>query len=218
MSLRTPHNPSTIPWQVLSLQASRPAPRRLSVLRHRARCCPGVTHRSPAPRAPCAEPRGLPTGYPAQGTCVGHGAWDTLPAPGCRGTMLRPGHGPPVRHAGGVPGGPGEPSQAKCGEEGSRREPAQPEGLGVCRARCVLGGPGGTYPAPVPTQRGAGRPAEARARSACAAPRFSPPRAAGTACGTGRRGGVRRGLRAPAELSGGWDAERRWGSQAQGMH
>lgn len=81
----------------------------------------------------------------------------------------------------GMPVGPGEPSQARRGEAGSRREPVQPEGLGVCRARCVLGGPGGTYPAPVPTQRGAGRPAGARARSVCAVPRFNPPRAAGTA-------------------------------------
>ena len=72
----------------------------------------------------------------------------------------------------------------------------------------------------MPTQRGAGRPAGARARSACTAPRFSPPRAARTACGTQHRGGVcvRLGLRAPAKLSQGWDAEQQCGSRSQGRH
>lgn len=65
----------------------------------------------------------------------------------------------------------------------------------------------------MPTQRGAGRPAGARARAACAAPQFSPPRAAGTARGT--NAGVRLGPRAPAELSWGWDAQRQRGSRIQ---
>lgn len=85
---------------------------------------------------------------------------DAVPKAGCPGTACR-----------WVPG-----ARASRRKPGSRREPAQPEGLGVCRARCVLGSPGSTYPAPVPTQWGAGRPAGARARSARTAPRFSPPR------------------------------------------
>lgn len=111
--------------------------------------------------------------------------------------MLRPRQGAPVPRAGGC-----REARASRRKPRSRRELAQPEGLGVCRARCVPGSPGSTYPAPVPTQRGAGRPAGARARSACTPPRCSPPSAARD---TGRCGGVRLGLRAPAELSPAWD-------------
>lgn len=207
-SLRTPHSPSTTHNAPAStVPASTGAP-----------------HTSATAQSPvtswCHPPlsSSMCMRCHAQGTCAGCSAWDTPPAPGCRGAMLRPGHGAPVRHAGGVPGGPGEPSQARRGKAGSRREPAQPEGLGVCRARCVLGGPGGTYPAPVPTQRGAGRPAGARARSVCTAPRFSPPRATSTACGMGHCGEIRLGLKAPAELSRGRDVQQRWGSLSQGMH
>lgn len=161
---------------------------------------------SPAPRASvaaCAVPRGLQAGHRVQGTCAACGAQDTPPAAGRCCAQGRC----PVPRAGGC-----WEARASRRKPGSRREPAQPEGLGVCRARCVLGSPGSTYPAPVPTQWGAGRPAGARARSACTAPRFSPPRAAGTARDTGCCAGVRLGLREPAELSQAWDNKQQLGS------
>lgn len=75
----------------------------------------------------------------------------------------------------------GRPGRAIASQAWRGREPAQPEGLGVCRARCVLCGPDGTYPGRVPTQRGAGRPARARGMSVRPAPRQSTPGAACTA-------------------------------------
>lgn len=75
----------------------------------------------------------------------------------------------------------GRPGRAVASQAWRGREPAQPEGLGVCRARCVLCGPDGTYPGRVPTQPGAGRPARARGTAVRPAPRQSTPGAACTA-------------------------------------
>lgn len=87
--------------------------------------------------------------------------------------------------------GAGRPGRAVASRAQRGREPA---GAGAARrpgrvpSSVCSRGPSGTYPAPVPTQRGAGRPAGAQAR-ACAVPWSSPPRATGTARGTGHHGG-----------------------------
>lgn len=180
--------PHTMPGKYRSYECWGNTPQRLPVLRHRAWCHPNVMPpisgsacmtrccaQGTASRAPCP-------GYLCGMQCPGH--------PSSTGAMLRPRQGAPVPRASGC-----REARASRRKPRSRRELAQPEGLGVCRARCVLGSPGSTYPVPVPTQRGAGRPAGARASSVCTLPWFSPPRAAGTARDTGGCGGVRLGLR-----------------------
>lgn len=129
----------------------------------------------------------------------------TPPGPGYHCTMLRPWHGTPVRHAGGVPGGPGELSQARHGEAGSRREPAQPQGLGVCRARCVLGSPGGTYPALCPRSgaRG-GLPGHELGLHVCGGS-VQPSEGCRHSLRHRAPWGFRLGPRALSELSRGWD-------------
>lgn len=158
LCLGTPHSSSTTQPRLASIvpvSAGATHPRGFQSSGTEPGAIPVSSHPSPAPCASvaaCAVPRGLQAGHCVPGTCAacpGH--------PSSTRAMLCPRQDAPVPHAGGC-----QEARASHRKPGSRRELAQPEGLGVCRARCVLGSPGSTYPAPVPTQRGAGRPAGAQ--------------------------------------------------------
>lgn len=108
----SPQSQGSTPWRLL-------VPRQNPVL---SWCHPA--HSSSMYMTCCT--RELQTRCHAQGTCVGCGAWDTPPAPGCHGAMLHPRHG--TQH--GRPVGCREawtsrrkPGSARQGAGGSRCSP-----------------------------------------------------------------------------------------------